>query len=151
MAKQAKKKNLNISQKIKFRKPSKSLSNLNYTSTFYKNNVLRFGEYGIQALKACFMHKGQIEACRVALRRLAKRSTGSRIWVRVKPSVIVTKRSLETRMGRGKGAPVGLVALISPGQILYEIKGVPNYRINWIYERMKKKIATPSCLVKLQK
>lgn len=92
------------------------------------------------------MTKGQIEATRIALRRPIKAYPKSRLWVRIKPTVVVTKRALETRMGRGKGNPVNQVALISPGQILFEIIGPPVYKMRAIYEKAKKKIASPTIL-----
>ena len=64
----------------------------------------------------------QIEASRVAMTRFIKR--GGKIWVRVFPDKPVTKKPLETRMGKGKGAPEGWVAVVRPGKILFEMEGV---------------------------
>src|SRR4029078_1337658 len=64
----------------------------------------------------------QIEAARVAMTRFIKR--GGKIWVRVFPDKPITKRPQETRMGKGKGAPEGWVAVIKPGRILFEMEGV---------------------------
>ncbi len=64
----------------------------------------------------------QIEAARVAMTRFIKR--GGKIWVRVFPDKPVTKKPLETRMGKGKGAPEGWVAVVRPGKILFEMEGV---------------------------
>ena len=65
----------------------------------------------------------QIEASRVAMTRFVKR--GGKIWIRVFPDKPITKKPAETRMGKGKGAPEGWVAVVRPGKILYEMEGVP--------------------------
>jgi len=64
----------------------------------------------------------QIEAARVAISRKMKR--GGKIWIRVFPDKPITKKPQETRMGKGKGAPEGWVAVIKPGRILFEMNGV---------------------------
>ena len=84
--------------------------------------VVAFGEYGLQALEGCWMTNRQIEAARVALTRHVRRT--GRVWVRVFPDKPVTKKPAETRMGSGKGAPEGWVAVIRPGRILFELGGV---------------------------
>ena len=69
------------------------------------------------------MTDAQIEAGRIAITRFIKR--GGKIWIRVFPDKPITKKPLETRMGKGKGAPEQWVAVIKPGRILYEMEGVP--------------------------
>src|SRR5690348_14280146 len=64
----------------------------------------------------------QIEAARVALTRHIKR--GGKVWIRVFPDKPITKKPAETRMGKGKGAPEGWVAVVKPGRILFEMEGV---------------------------
>ena len=64
----------------------------------------------------------QIESARIAVTRYIKR--GGKIWIRVFPDKSFTKKPLETRMGKGKGAPEGWVAVVKPGRILYELEGV---------------------------
>jgi len=64
----------------------------------------------------------QIEAARIAMTRHAKR--GGKVWIRIFPDKPYTKKPVEVRMGKGKGAPEGWVAVIHPGRILYEIEGV---------------------------
>jgi len=82
-----------------------------------------FGDFGMQALEAGFVTARQIEAARVAMTRHAKR--GGKIWIRVFPDKPLTKKPAETRMGKGKGAPELWVAVVKPGQVLYEMTGVP--------------------------
>ena len=83
---------------------------------------MSFGEYGLKALEPCWLTDRQIEAARVAMTRFIKR--GGKIWVRVFPDKPITKKPQETRMGKGKGAPEGWVAVIKPGRILFEMEGV---------------------------
>jgi large subunit ribosomal protein L16 len=83
---------------------------------------LAFGEYGLQALDAGWVTARQIEAGRVAISRAVKR--GGKLWIRVFPDKPVTKKPLETRMGKGKGNPEEWVAVVKPARILYEIEGV---------------------------
>jgi large subunit ribosomal protein L16 len=83
---------------------------------------LEFGEYGLQATGCGLMSAQQIESARVAITRHVKR--GGKIWIRVFPDKPITKKPLETRMGKGKGATEAWVAVIKPGRILYEMEGV---------------------------
>ncbi len=85
---------------------------------------LAFGDYGLQALEAGWVTARQIEAARVAISRAVKR--GGKLWIRVFPDKPVTKKPLETRMGKGKGNPEEWVAVVKPARILYEIEGVTN-------------------------
>ena len=81
-----------------------------------------FGEWGLQALEPGWVTARQIEAARRAIVREMKRR--GKVWIRIFPSKPYTQRPPETRMGKGKGAPEGWVAVIKPGRMLYEIKGV---------------------------
>ena len=81
-----------------------------------------FGEFGLQAAECGWITARQIEAARIAMTRYVKR--GGKIWIRVFPHKSVTKKPAETRMGKGKGAPEGWVAVVKPGVVLYEMDGV---------------------------
>lgn len=83
---------------------------------------LNFGEFGLQAIGCGSISAKQIEAARIAMTRYIKR--GGRIWIRIFPDKPFTKKPAEVRMGKGKGAPEGWVAVIRPGRILYEMQGV---------------------------
>jgi large subunit ribosomal protein L16 len=87
-----------------------------------RGSTLAFGEYGLKALEPGWVTNRQIEAARVALTRSLKR--GGKIWIRVFPDKLVTKKPAETRMGKGKGNPEEWVAVVKPGRILYEMEGV---------------------------
>jgi large subunit ribosomal protein L16 len=84
---------------------------------------LDFGRYGLQSLTRGYMTSQQIEAGRVAINRHVRR--GGQLWIRVFPDKPVCKKPAETRMGKGKGAPDGWVAVVKPGRILFEMDGVP--------------------------
>src|SRR6266513_2225802 len=83
---------------------------------------LDFGDFGLQALESCWMTANQIEAARIAMTRHVKR--GGKIWIRIFPDKPYTKKPAETRMGSGKGAPEGWVAVVKPGRMLFEMAGV---------------------------
>ncbi len=90
--------------------------------TAQTGNRVAFGDYGLKALEDGWITSRQIEAARIAMTRHVKR--GGKLWIRVFPDKPITKKPLETRMGHGKGAPEGWVAVVRPGRILYEMEGV---------------------------
>lgn len=87
-----------------------------------RGSELNFGEYGLQAMECGWISSKQIEAARIAMTRHVKR--GGKMWIRIFPDKPFTKKPAEVRMGKGKGAPEGWVAVIRPGRILYEMEGV---------------------------
>lgn len=87
-----------------------------------RGHLVNFGDYGLKALEPAWITSRQIEACRVALSRHMKRD--GKMWIRIFPDKPVTKKPLETRMGKGKGAPEFWVAVVKPGRIMFEIGGV---------------------------
>ena len=88
----------------------------------WRGSDVSFGDFGLQAVEAAHLTARQIEACRMAIQRAAKRQ--GQLWIRVFPDKPVTKKPLEVRMGSGKGAVEGWVAVIKPGRVLYELTGV---------------------------
>jgi large subunit ribosomal protein L16 len=88
----------------------------------FKGGTLEFGDFGLQATECGKMTAQQIEAGRIAITRHVKR--GGKIWIRVFPDKPFTKKPAETRMGKGKGAPEGWIAIVKPGRVLYELEGV---------------------------
>ena len=81
-----------------------------------------FGEFGLQATEASWITNRQIEAARIAMTRYMKR--GGKVWIQIFPHKPYTAKPLEVRMGSGKGAPEGWVAVVKPGKIMFEIAGV---------------------------
>src|SRR5881409_3092127 len=88
----------------------------------YRGSSVAFGEYGLQSLEPAWITNRQIEAARVAITRFIKR--GGKMWIRIFPDKPVTKKPAETRMGKGKGAPEGWVAVIKPGCVMFELEGI---------------------------
>ncbi|MDZ7737698.1 MAG: 50S ribosomal protein L16 [Bacteroidales bacterium] len=88
-----------------------------------RGNQLAFGSFGIKALEASWITGRQIEAARQAVTRHMKRE--GQLWIRIFPDKPITKKPAEVRMGKGKGAPEGFVAPVTPGRIILECEGVP--------------------------
>ena len=105
-------------KKVKFRKQQRGRR----TGMAKGGDYVAFGDYGLQALEAGWVTARQIEAARIAIARHVKR--GGKIWIRVFPDKPVTKKPLETRMGKGKGNPEEWVCVVKPARVLYEIEGV---------------------------
>jgi len=104
--------------KVKYRKQQRG----RMRGKAFRGSTLAFGDYGLQILEPGWITARQIEAARIAMTRAAKR--GGKIWVRIFPDKPFTKKPAETRMGKGKGAPEGWVAVVKPGRILYEMEGL---------------------------
>ena len=106
-------------KKVKFRKQQRG----RMRGMARRGCNLNFGEFGLQAEECGTISSRQIEAARIAMTRHVKR--GGRMWIRIFPDKPITKKPAEVRMGKGKGAPEGWVAVIRPGRIIYEMQGVP--------------------------
>ncbi|GAB4454014.1 MAG: 50S ribosomal protein L16 [Bacteroidales bacterium] len=87
-----------------------------------RGTTLAFGQFGIKTLEEAWITSRQIEAARQAITRYMKRE--GQLWIRIFPDKPITKKPAEVRMGKGKGAPEGFVAPVTPGRILFEIDGV---------------------------
>ncbi len=87
-----------------------------------RGNQLAFGSFGIKAMGTAWITGRQIEAARQAITRHMKRE--GQLWIRIFPDKPITKKPAEVRMGKGKGAPEGFVAPVTPGRIIMEIEGV---------------------------
>lgn len=87
-----------------------------------RGTTLAFGQFGIKTLEKAWITGRQIEAARQAITRFMKRE--GQLWIRIFPDKPITKKPAEVRMGKGKGAPEGFVAPVTPGRILFEIDGV---------------------------
>ena len=104
--------------KVKFRKQQRG----RMRGKALRGGELSFGDYGLQALEPGWVTARQIEAARIVMTRHIKR--GGKIWIRVFPDKPYTKKPAETRMGKGKGAPEGWVAVVKPARVLFEMEGV---------------------------
>jgi large subunit ribosomal protein L16 len=105
-------------KKVKYRKTQKG----RMKGYAQRGTTVAFGDYGLKSLEGGWLTDRQIEAARIAMTRHIKR--GGKIWIRVFPDKPITKKPAETRMGKGKGAPEGWVAVVRPGRVLYELEGV---------------------------
>ncbi len=106
-------------KKAKFRRVQKG----KLKGNAQRGNQLSFGSFGIKCLETAWITGRQIEAARVAVTRHMQRQ--GQIWIRIFPDKPITKKPAEVRMGKGKGAPEGYVATITPGRIIIEVEGVP--------------------------
>jgi len=106
-------------KRVKFRKQQKG----KMRGLAFRGSSLSFGQFGLQAMECGWITAKQIEAARIAMTRHVKR--GGKMWIRIFPDKPYTKKPAEVRMGKGKGAPEGWVAVIRPGRILYEMEGIP--------------------------
>src|SRR5574342_413864 len=105
-------------KRTKFRKQHKGRN----TGVATSGAKVSFGDFGLKALDRGRLTARQIEAARRAMTRHVKR--GGKIWIRVFPDKPVTKKPLEVRMGKGKGAPDHWVAGVKPGRVMFEMAGV---------------------------
>jgi large subunit ribosomal protein L16 len=86
-------------------------------------SALNFGQFGLKALEPNRVNAREIEAARRAITREMKRQ--GRVWIRIFPDLPVSKKPIEVRMGKGKGAPEFWAARVAPGRIMFEVDGVP--------------------------
>jgi large subunit ribosomal protein L16 len=93
------------------------------TGKAYRGNTVTYGDFGLQALEPAWITSNQIESARIAMTRYIKR--GGQVWIKIFPDKSITEKPAETRMGSGKGSPEYWVAVVKPGRVLFEIKGVP--------------------------
>ena len=105
-------------KKVKFRKQQRG----RMAGKAWRGSDVSFGDYGLKALEPAWITARQIEAGRIAISRHVKR--GGKMWCRVFPDKPYTKKPLETRMGKGKGAPDQWVCVVRPGRIMFEMEGV---------------------------
>lgn len=106
-------------KRVKFRKMQRG----NRAGIAFSGQNLAFGEYGLKSMDRGWVKASQIEACRVTINRHMKRR--GKLWIRIFPDKPVTKKPIETRMGKGKGNPEYWVAVVKPGRMLFEVSGVP--------------------------
>jgi large subunit ribosomal protein L16 len=106
-------------KRTKFRKAQKG----RMKGISQRGSQLSNGMFGIKSLDSKFITSRQIEAARIAATRFMKRE--GQLWIKIFPDKPITKKPLEVRMGKGKGAPEYFVAVVKPGRIMFEIEGVP--------------------------
>ena len=105
-------------KRTKYRRPHR----LSYEGRSKGGRTVHFGEFGLVALEGAYVSNRQIEAARIAMTRYMNR--GGQVWIKIFPQLAITKKPLEVRMGSGKGAPEGWVAVVQEGRVLFEVGGV---------------------------
>ncbi len=105
-------------KRTKYRRPHR----VSYEGKSKAGRAVAFGEYGLVAESGGNVSNRQIESARIAMTRYMKR--GGNVWIKIFPHLARTKKPLEVRMGSGKGAPEGWVAVVKPGRVMFEIAGV---------------------------
>ena len=105
-------------KRTKYRRPHR----LSYEGKSKAGREVTFGDYGLVAMEGGYVSSNQIEAARVAMTRYMNR--GGKVWIKIFPQLAITKKPLEVRMGSGKGAPEGWVAVVQKGRVMFEIGGV---------------------------
>ena len=105
-------------KRVKHRKMHRGNRGGNASSGTY----VAFGDFGLQTLDRGWITNNQIESCRISINRYLKRK--GQVWIRIFPQKTFTSRPPDTRMGKGKGAVEGWVAVVRPGNILFEVGGV---------------------------
>ena len=102
-------------------------------------NFVAFGEFGLQAQTTGWVDARQIEAARRAITGSLRR--GGKVWIRVFPDKPVTKKPVETRMGKGKGQPDHWVAVVKRGRVMFEVAGVPEDAVREAFRRAHHKLS----------
>ena len=110
---------MRMPKRIKFRKQQRG----QLRGAASRGNYVAFGDYGLQALEAHWVSARQIEAGRIAAQHFLRRQ--GKVFIRIFPDKPVSKKPLETRMGKGKADTDYWAARVKPGTMLYEIAGVP--------------------------
>ena len=105
-------------KRTKYHRPHR----LSYEGKSKAGREVVFGDYGLVATQGGYVSSNQIEAARVAMTRYMNR--GGQVWIKIFPQLAITKKPLEVRMGSGKGAPEGWVAVVQKGRVMFEIGGV---------------------------
>ena len=88
----------------------------------FKSNSLKFGTVGLKSIESGMISAKQLEAARQAISRKIKR--GGKLWLRVQPTIPITSKPLEVRMGKGKGNVNYWSARVRGGTVLFELCGI---------------------------
>lgn len=107
-----------LPKRTKYRRPHR----VSYEGKAKGGTDVNFGDYGLQSLEGAWITSRQIESARIAINRYMKRQ--GKLWIRIFPHMAKTAKPLEVRMGSGKGAPEGWVAVVKEGTVMFEVAGV---------------------------
>jgi len=109
-------------RKAKFRKWQRGRKNLQRERVATKGNRLAFGSFGLKSEEIGEIKVNQLEAARKAISRFIEKS--GKLWIRIFPDKPLTAKPAEVGMGKGKGDPVGFIARVKPGTIIFEVDGL---------------------------
>ncbi len=109
-------------KKVKFRKSQKRRQNPKKKSVATRGTCLSFGSLGLKAEEPKWVKSKHIESARKVIARYIQK--GGKMWIRVFPDRPITAKPPEVGMGKGKGDPVGYIAPIKSGNIIFEIDGI---------------------------
>ncbi len=121
-------------KRVKHRKAQRGRIRGNAT----RGNTVVFGDYGLQSMDPGHVTAQTIEACRIAATQYVRE--GGKVYIRIFPQKSVTSRPLETRMGKGKGEPDRWVAVVKPGTVMFELKGVSREEARACFNRVAHKL-----------
>jgi large subunit ribosomal protein L16 len=128
-------------KRTKFRKQQKGRNR----GLAHVSNRVNFGEFGLKATTHGFVTARQIEAARRAITRFVKR--GGKLWIRVYPDKPITKKPVEVRMGKGKGATDRWVAVVKRGRVIFELAGVPEEAAREAFRRAHHKLPVKTKII----
>ncbi|MBU3925634.1 50S ribosomal protein L16 [Patescibacteria group bacterium] len=109
-------------KKVKFRKSQRGRKNPKKKSIATRGSVLAFGSFGLKAEEPKWINSKQIEASRKTISRFIQK--GGKMWIRIFPDKPITQKPPEVGMGKGKGDPVGYVAPVKSGTVIFEVDGI---------------------------
>ena len=128
-------------KKVKYRRVHRG----NRRGMAMRGNHVAFGTYGLKAIEPGWITARQIEASRIVISRVVRKI--GKMWIRIFPDKPITKKPLETRMGKGKGSPEYWVANVKPGRILFEVEGIPKELAQEAFRIAGNKLAIKTKLV----
>lgn len=114
--------------------------------TASRGTRISFGDYALVATECGWLTARQIEAARITATRHMKRQ--GKMYIRIFPDKPITKKPLETRMGKGKGSPEYWVAVVKPGRVLYELEGIPEEIARGAFELARHKLPIKTKFIK---
>ena len=133
-------------KKVKHRKwQTARLSEAKLARPETRGITVAFGSFGLKATEGGRLTSNEIESARKVMARYATKS--GKVWVRIFPDRPFTQKPAEVKMGKGKGDPVGFVAVVKPGRIIFEIDGVEESVANEALRKAGTKLRVKSKVV----
>lgn len=113
-----------------------------------KSLIIQQGYYGIRVLKSGFIYLSEVKSINLLFRKTLKKF--GKIWFNIHPNLIITKKPIESRMGKGKGGVVEYVAVVHLGLILVEVEGPNTFKVLNLMKRIMRKLHLPTKLIKFR-